>query len=190
MDIIVLIIMIITIIASWFLTQRQINAMMQIEDDKTTIAIQSLIQELEYNRNIIHEYIDHSEKGANLGKEGGYSWDWNVPHFGAFERYFIIACKGDKELAIKIEAIYSKLEACKTIVYYIHHLLASSSLEKYVITQGGELLMKEVTAYNYHLNNISKDIQNSFKEPLQRLCNNIENKKKRAGSIFRINVCY
>lgn len=165
---IVIIIMIITI---WVMKKqidvmkKQIDEMLKIENEKRLIAIQALIEELKYNKEVIKWYIQHSEEGANINLEKkGFSWEWNPPHFGAYEQYLGLACSKNIGLALKITSLYAKLESCKTIVYYIHQLLANNLIEVKVITGGDQLLEQHVKNFNKQIYDISREIKDSFDE--------------------------
>jgi len=168
-QIIVLFFMFVTIIETTGSTQEQINEMRKIEEDKRLVATESLLKELQYNNDVVASYIQHTEEGANVKKAGVYSWEWNVPQFGAYERYLTIVSREDLELSRRIVSLYSQLESCKNIILYIHQLLADNALEKYIITNGHQLLEQEVKKYNSQLYGISKNIKNSFVEPIAKL---------------------
>jgi D-alanyl-lipoteichoic acid acyltransferase DltB (MBOAT superfamily) len=173
-QIIVLFLMFVTIVETTSSAQEQINEMRKIEEDKRLIATESLFKELQYNNDVVASYIQHTEEGANVRKPGVYSWEWNIPQFGAYERYLPIISQGDLEFSRKIVSLYSQLESCKTIVLYIHQLLAVNALEKYIITNGHQLLEQEVKKYNSQLYDISQNIKDSFYEPISKLSNIIK----------------
>ena len=160
-----------TIVETTGSAQEQINEMRKIEEDKRLVATESLLKELQYNHDVVASYIQHTEEGANVRKPGVYSWEWNTPQFGAYERYLPVISRGDLEFSRKIASLYSQLESCKTIVLYIHQLLAGNALEKYIITNGHLLLEQEVKKYNSQLYDVSKNIKNSFDEPITKLSN-------------------
>jgi len=140
---------------------RQIAEMRNIEDEKRIIAIRALIEELKYNKDVISWYVQHSEVGGNVdSSKQGVSWEWNSPHFTAYSQYSNMAC--GEELAVRITSIYGKLESCKTIVYYIHQLLANNIIEVKLITNGDKLLENIVKMFNKQIYDISKEIFPQF----------------------------
>jgi hypothetical protein len=150
--------------------KRQIDEMRKIEDEKRIIAISSLIEELKYNKEVIRWYIQHSEVGSNINPEAkGFSWEWNPPHFAAYNQFFNTVTTENVELGIKIMTLYGKLESCKTIVYYIHQLLASNIIEVKVITNGEQLLENIVKSFNKQLYDISKEVEGLFDELINGL---------------------
>lgn len=150
----------ITIIVMWQLAQKQIKQIRKIEEDKRLIGVESLIYELEQNKNWVHQFIHDYAVGGHKGKIDKntfiYSWVWNPPQLIAYENYFTIACGYDKELAIKIINLYSRLESCKVIVHFIHELLINNAGEK-------------IIRYNNGLKDICSEIRNSFDEPITKL---------------------
>lgn len=160
---------------------KQIAEMRNIEDEKRIIAVWALIEELKYNKDVISWYIQHSEVGGNVDpKKKGVSWEWNPPHFTAYSQYLNMACCENIELAVKITSIYGKLESCKTIVYYIHQLLANNIIEVKVITNGDTLLENIVKIFNKQIYDISKEIVSQFDDlitNLENLCKPKRDKK-------------
>lgn len=165
------IIAMLTVGFGYYYVMRQIKAMRKIEEEKRVIAIYSLILELEYNKQIIEDYIQHSEVGDNLGKsEDRFSWEWNSPNFENY-KHVILACYTNIKLAYAITNIYSKLQACKVIVEHIHQLLASNLQIREQVINGEKLLRNEIVKLNTQLLNISKGMESSFNQPIEELTN-------------------
>lgn len=156
----------VTILVTWKLTQKQINEIRKIENDKRFIGVESLIFELEQNRNWVLQFIHDCVKGGHKGKIDNdvllYSWVWNPPQLIAYENYLSIACGGDKELATKIINLYSRLKSCQVIVHFIHQLFINNVEDK-------------ITKYNDSLEKICLVIKNSFNEPIEKLKSIAEN---------------
>jgi len=151
---------------------RQITEMRNIEYEKRIIAVRALIEELKYNKDVISWYIQHSEVGGNVDpNKKGVNWEWNPPHFIAYSQYLNIACGENIELAVKITSLYGKLESCKTIVYYIHQLLANNIIEVKVITNGDALLENIIRIFNKQIYDISKEVSPLFDELITELGN-------------------
>ena len=77
--IITVIIALVSIIAAFIFTLLQINEMRKAEKGKRIIAIQSLIFELEHNKDLVTQYIEHCTIGAHLGTQDGkeiYTWEY------------------------------------------------------------------------------------------------------------------
>ncbi len=153
---------VIAIIVSWCYGQMQINQMRKIEENKRFLATESLIYELEQNKNWVGQFITDYEKGAHSGRKLAdqvilYTWAWNPPQLVNYENYLVIACNGDKELAIKIINLYSRLESCKVIVHFIHELIINNAEAKIIIE------------YNEKLKNFCEEIRNYFDEPIGKL---------------------
>ena len=158
---------------------RQIAEMRNIEEEKRIIAVQALVEELKYNKDVITLYIQHSEEGGNVDpNKKGVSWEWNPPHFTAYSQYLNTACGKNIELAVKITSLYGKLESCKTIVYYIHQLLANNIIEVKTITGGDILLENIVKVFNKQICDISKEISNQFDSLITELENLCKSRKR------------
>jgi len=137
-----------------FFAETQIRLMWKRQREEIIIAIMSLIEEMEYNRGLLEEYLQHCDKGAHLKeKEGKVSYEWNKPRFGAYEKYLILACRNNYGVANKISHLYAKLESCKIIIETIQHLVATN-----VITVGSRSeLHSEMIKHNKQLCSISEE---------------------------------
>ena len=174
----VLILMILALILAFM----QINEVKKSEQGKVSTAILSLIEEMEYNKTLLDEYIDHSEKGANVTpKEGKISWEWNKPRQGAYERYLIVACKGNLDLAKEITKLYDKLESCSIIIETIQHFVAVNMIEMKCITSGEDTFKKEIGKHNNQLYDISKEAKILINNLIIQLCQNI-----RSGTLVNL----
>jgi hypothetical protein len=134
----------------------------RIEEDKTLIAIISLIEELEYNRKLLEEYIEHSENGCNIHiKDDKISWEWNKPKFYAYERYLVTACRGDLIVAKEITDLYYKLDSCKVIIEtvqtFVAHNLLQAKFTSFNIVGAMDAFRLEISKNNKQLYDISKE---------------------------------
>jgi hypothetical protein len=158
MDIIVVIIMILTIITSYFFTQRQINEIRQIENKRRIVGVESLLYELEINKAWVKQFI------KDCGQEGGHlkpsaTWVWNPPQLMEYEKYFSVVCSGDSKLTYNLVSLYSKLKSCEIITYFIHTLKSHEGMS-----------IVDLTAdYNEKLYHICCSINDSFDEPIRSL---------------------
>lgn len=149
-------------------TNKTIKKMETIENDKVLVAINSLVTEMKYNSDLTEDYIEHAVNGNNVNptKEGKISYELNKPSFGAYERYLIIACKGDLALAREITELYNKLEACKTSIECVLNFVASNVIlveDKNQADKALQIYNEKISYYNDNLRNISIDIQGKIK---------------------------
>lgn len=163
------VILFITIVVGFCYTQRQINAMRNIEKEKRIIAIQSLVLELGYNKQLVGQYIQHCKEGSHLDLSGkNLTWELVTPYFENYQ-YLTLACYSDMELANKITAIYSKLEGCKVIIKQILFFWANNIIIKESVINGRQLLQGEIVKYNSYLLNICNDVINLFDNIIHEL---------------------
>jgi len=163
------ILMLITVIAGFCFTQKQINAMRHIEKEKRTIAIQSLILELEYNKQLVNQYLQHCKDGGHLDLSGkSYTWELITPYFENYQ-YLALACYTNIGLAKDITVIYSKLEACKVIIKQINFFWANNIIIKETVINGRQLLQSEIVKYNSYLLKACNDVVNLFDNVVKQL---------------------
>jgi len=154
--------MILAIFVALVCTQKQIDETKTIENEKRLIAIHSLIEELKLNKMVTASYIKHDLDGNNVSNKDMFSWEWDSPQFGAYEKYLGLACRNDMETSKALISLYFRLQTCKTIVGYIHHLMANNIIYKETVINGANLLGIEVRRFNKQLSNISNEINGSF----------------------------
>jgi len=169
--IIAVLVILIPIIAAYSFTLWQINEMRNIEKEKRIIAIQSLILELEYNKDLVNQYIEHCKKGGHLGVPENkkiYTWELVSPNFENY-KHLILACYSDMKLAKEINGIYSGLEECKIIINQILQFWGNNLMIKETIPNGRDLLKQEIIKYNGYLLGACEKIINSFDNSIIKL---------------------
>lgn len=139
---------------------RQLTKMRQTEDGKINNARMSLAIELEQNREWVKQFIDDSEKGVHLGRNGTYSWVWNPPVLTAYENYLTIACGENMELKTKIIELYSKLKSCEVILQRVYEVLSNNFDKK--ITE------EKIIGFNEYIKNICESMYSKKHEPLEK----------------------
>lgn len=152
-------------------TRSHIEAMGRIEKDKQRIAIQSLLLELEYNKDIVNQYREHCKKGGHLGTHENKeicTWELVSPNFENY-KLLALACYSDAELAEEINCIYSGLEECKIIIMQIHQFWSNNLMIKETIPNGRNLLTQEIIKYNGYLLQACEKIINSFDNSVNKL---------------------
>ncbi len=170
---ITILVVLIPVIAAYIFTQWQINEMWNAEKEKRIIAIQSLILELEYNKDLVNQYIEHCEKGAHLGavtaeNKDIYTWELVSPNFENYKN-LALACYSDVKLAKDITEIYSGLEECKIIVNQILQFWGNNLVIKETVINGKNLLKHEIIKYNGYLLASSKKIITFFESSINQL---------------------
>jgi len=161
--------MTLAIFVALFCAHKQINETKTIENEKKLIAIYSLIEELKLNKRVIASYIKHDTDGNNVSNRDMFSWEWDSPQFGAYEKHLGLACRKDMETSKAIICLYFRLQTCKTIVGYIHQLMANSIIYKETVPNGANLLGTEVRRFNKQLSNISNKIKSDFDVLIKKL---------------------
>jgi len=126
-QIIMLLLMGVGLIYAWV----QIRLMQSNEADRKRLAVLSLIQELEYNKKLITEYVDHAEKGGNVtpNADGVITYELNKPSLIAYERNVVLACGNDEGLLKDIASLYEKIDACKVLVDEVLLIVANNRID-------------------------------------------------------------
>ena len=169
--VITVLIILIPVAAAYFFTQYQINEMRNVEKEKRIIAIQSLVLELEYNKDLVNQYIEHCRKGAHLGATENKeicTWELVSPNFESY-KLLTLACYSDMKSAKEINGIYSGLEECKIIINQILKFWGNNLMIKETIPNGRNLLKQEIIKYNGYLLKACEKIINSFDDSISKL---------------------
>jgi len=168
--IIAVLIILIPVIAAYLFTQLQIKEMRNIEKEKRIIAIQSLVLELEYNKNLVTNYIKNCKDGGHLGNPDNRDCTWEIvsPNFENY-RYLALACHSDIRLAREITIIYSRLEECRILINQIQQIWSNNLVIKETVINGGELLKQEIFKHNGYLLNSSNKIVSLFDSSIVKL---------------------
>ncbi len=154
---------------TYWSTYKQLKEMRKIQEDERRVAMRALLLELEDNSTYIEATLGFLQQGGHAGKQGTYTWTWNIPHTEAYEKYLVLACEGDLTLTETIVTIYSQIEAIKITTQYIHNLLANNLIECHTTPAKGALLAGEVTQRNKEIGNICTAIRNPVEELIRKL---------------------
>lgn len=165
---------IIAIIFGFVYVQWQIQAMRLIEKEKRVIAIIALIGELEYNKEILLDYVDHWWIGghSNTSRENKSppTYDLQTPRFINYEQFLPFACFDNKLLSKEISNIYLNCDACKVIINQLLSFISNNQLNKggFVNTSSSEF-EKVVVNFNKYNMEVSRDTYGQFDKVITEL---------------------
>lgn len=143
--------------------------MRQQKQDERNAAIKTLLLELKKNKKYIDDTINFIEQGAHTGKQGTYSWTWNLPHTEAYERYLVAACEDDHVLTEEVIAFYTQIEGIKETTKYIQSTQASGIAKSDTSILGASAIAREITKRNAEIGEICKKLQAPVADLIRKL---------------------